>query len=244
MTYRWIARIVVIVSFGMLGLWDIITFAMGHPEDTVCAAFWDFNMVTHWLFGLIVIAVFLHSMVFPYFWKRLYPPHEYQTCARRCELGPNHMEEHKDTWNRKHWDHKYRWAGTKSWTDEKGKRRQEKIGPKRQGWKHPWLPRACSYCGSIHPDDAIKLIEEGWEVEGSTKSYKHYLNPPGDRLRYEVLVGKRSIESLTPEEQTIIKNYWSPTPPVKLYMLHLTKDHVHRLNAAVEKARAAKETPT
>jgi len=47
--------------------------------------------------------------------------------------------------------------------------------------------RDCSYCGSIHPDDFIKLIREfGFGIiEPSTKSYKLYVNVGvGRRYKY------------------------------------------------------------
>ena len=45
-------------------------------------------------------------------------------------------------------------------------------------------PRSCSYCGSIHPDDAIRLIQSGWEIEPTTKCYKWYINTPGSKLHH------------------------------------------------------------
>src|SRR5688572_10704930 len=32
-------------------------------------------------------------------------------------------------------------------------------------WLDKWRPRACSFCGSIHPDDAVKLCACGWTIE-------------------------------------------------------------------------------
>lgn len=44
--------------------------------------------------------------------------------------------------------------------------------------------RTCSYCGSIHPDDFMRvcrltLEDERYGVEGTTKSYKVYVRIPG-----------------------------------------------------------------
>lgn len=44
--------------------------------------------------------------------------------------------------------------------------------------------RTCSYCGSIHPDDLMKicrlvLTDERYAIEGTTKSYKVYVRQPG-----------------------------------------------------------------
>jgi uncharacterized Zn-finger protein len=46
--------------------------------------------------------------------------------------------------------------------------------------------RTCSYCGSIHPDDLMKicrktLADDRYAVEGTTKSYKVYVRQPGVR---------------------------------------------------------------
>ena len=35
--------------------------------------------------------------------------------------------------------------------------------------------RECSYCGSMHPEDFLKRIEEGWEVGPTDKNYKAYI---------------------------------------------------------------------
>jgi hypothetical protein len=46
--------------------------------------------------------------------------------------------------------------------------------------------RTCSYCGSIHPDDLMKICRLSLEdprygIEGTTKSYKVYVKQPGVR---------------------------------------------------------------
>lgn len=68
-------------------------------------------------------------------------------------------------------------------------------------------PRTCTYCGSIHPHDALQLLREGWSVEHTGKSYKCYLEPP------------KAMK-------------WSPTPPVKCYMDHFTEAQIDILNAS------------
>lgn len=35
--------------------------------------------------------------------------------------------------------------------------------------------RHCSWCGSLHPDDFLQRVEEGWVVGPTDKSYKLYL---------------------------------------------------------------------
>jgi hypothetical protein len=44
--------------------------------------------------------------------------------------------------------------------------------------------RTCSYCGSIHPDDLMKICrlalkDERYSIDGTTKSYKVYVRQPG-----------------------------------------------------------------
>jgi hypothetical protein len=76
-------------------------------------------------------------------------------------------------------------------------------------------PRTCSFCGGIHPEDAIRLVSENWRIEPTTKDYKRYLQPP--------LPG------------------WHPTPPVKLYVQHFSDEQVERFNAATKKTRARRD---
>jgi hypothetical protein len=60
-------------------------------------------------------------------------------------------------------------------------------GPQPDTWD--WGPdgnRTCSYCGSIHPDDLIKIChltlkDERYGVEGTDKGYKVYVKQPGVR---------------------------------------------------------------
>lgn len=40
--------------------------------------------------------------------------------------------------------------------------------------------RQCSFCGGIHPDDAIAIIKDGGSVGVTDKSYKRYLGRRGD----------------------------------------------------------------
>lgn len=45
--------------------------------------------------------------------------------------------------------------------------------------EHPGMlgagQRACSYCGSMHPDDLFQAIADGAEVEPTDKNYKAYV---------------------------------------------------------------------
>jgi len=49
--------------------------------------------------------------------------------------------------------------------------------------------RCCSFCGSFHPGDLLKLIEEkGFSVvENTTKSYKRYVNSPNGYHKFYVV---------------------------------------------------------
>lgn len=88
-------------------------------------------------------------------------------------------------------------------------------------------PRTCSYCGSVHPEDAIALMEKGWEVETSSKSYKRYMHPPGyvrQQLRLFEVPGMKEP-----------KGYREPTPPMKLYVMHMTPDQIDRFNSILAK---------
>lgn len=93
-------------------------------------------------------------------------------------------------------------------------------------------PRTCSYCGGVHPDDAIALIMRGWEVETTGKSYKRYLHPPGY---------VDAIRQFRDEQNEFKQPRWtgprSPVPPVKVYTYHFDQRQVDAFNAALDAAR-------
>lgn len=110
---------------------------------------------------------------------------------------------------------------TATWeTDRWGKRDSDR-------WPEAFQkPRSCSYCGSVHPDDVIALIEQGWEFDPSTKSYKSYWNPPGHAAHTEdVLANLDNLDKIG-EPQHV-----SPVPPVKLYHNHLSPDQLANINS-------------
>lgn len=76
-----------------------------------------------------------------------------QTCPRRMgELGP---------WSRD--------AGEDRWDI-------------REQFHHGIVARHCSFCGSLHPEDFLRLLEEGAVAEGPTdKGYKVYVHAPDGR---------------------------------------------------------------
>jgi hypothetical protein len=79
--------------------------------------------------------------------------------------------------------------------------------------------RHCSFCGSLHPDDFMRMITEGYVVVPTDKSYKAYLQEPvteerleeyrtgplrflGEELAHGRDVGKFYYQHLSPEQQT------------------------------------------
>jgi len=95
------------------------------------------------------------------------------------------------------------------------------------GFAHP---RTCSYCGGLHPEDTISLVEQGWELELSTKRYKAYLHPPG---YHASLSGLFSITTDGLKQPP--KCEPSPVPPEKMYISHFTDEQRERLAAALER---------
>lgn len=41
--------------------------------------------------------------------------------------------------------------------------------------KVTWDGRQCSYCGSLHPDDFMQWVREGYKLDVTDKDYKIYL---------------------------------------------------------------------
>lgn len=126
------------------------------------------------------------------------PGEEYGPCPRRQEGGPWNMDD-RDRWVES------RWKGEGDWRLE-------------------WFPRSCSFCGSIHPDDALHLLDTGWEVGATRKPYKVYLEPPG--------TGKASVAELAAIREKGVEglaDIWRPVPPVKLYAQHITAELAARL---------------
>lgn len=106
-------------------------------------------------------------------------------------------------------------------------------GPSNDLWFWSWgPPRTCSYCGGIHPEDALRLLGDDWEVDGTTKGYKKYLNPPGTNQKHAALI--RSLQDKNKEPFQCVPSVWSPTPPVKVYVQHFTAEHIDQWNAIVD----------
>jgi hypothetical protein len=128
-----------------------------------------------------------------------------QRCPRRDEgLGYAEKSPDVDTWQLG------RWAATQAEADAEV---AEFIARYPTGSHHGkywhWAymqPRTCSFCGGIHPDDAITLVVNGWRTDMTDKGYKRYMEPPGDE---------------------------SISPPVKLYAQHFTDSQREAFNAAL-----------
>jgi hypothetical protein len=165
-------------------------------------------------------------------YKQLEP----QFCPRRGE-APQGLIGGPDWWERG------RWAATQEESDAEVA--EFMAAHPRGGIGHVlWSyggeqPRTCSYCGGIHPDDAITLIRAGWEVDPTTKSYKRYLEPPGYAAGQQLWreYNLRNGYGKTPTGEAKPVTISSPVPPVKLYVMHFTPDHIGAFNAALEARR-------
>ena len=124
-----------------------------------------------------------------------------QSCGRRMlDFGPQLKFRNQDEWR-----DAGRWKIDFKWPEDK--------------------PRWCSFCGSIHPDDAIALLKHGWEIDRA-KSYKFYINPPGTRDRTNRILEKRRAGDRDGEGLRIPNT----GPPVKLYVQHMGPGHVEEWN--------------
>lgn len=118
--------------------------------------------------------------------------------------------------------------------------------------------RFCSFCGSLHPDDAIELIRHGGLLETTTKGYKRYVRAPnpiaGQMVRFGSTSGpvfrvrpRRWWSRLTERGSNLVKSdatwrerlrgrYCRPivgaaptTLQMKLYMVHVTPEQYTRM---------------
>lgn len=151
---------------------------------------------------------------------------EPQTCPTRLsQVGPWDRALNEDTWRDDNWPR----------TKDAGEIALQEYLAQNPGsvasnnwFRWSWMPRVCSFCGSVHPDDFFRLIREKWEIEWA-KGYKIYVHPPGytiyirrwgaagHRNRYFNAAG----DPIDPLEEV----FWQPTPPVKLYLDHFSKEH-------------------
>lgn len=161
-------------------------------------------------------------------------------CPRQADATLSDQLGHRPHWRTDHWSQRRIWS---DWfRDQKSRfldrldRLEQRTGrrllPRNRtrfygGTKWPSgepKPRTCSYCGGVHPDDAILLLARGWDVEATDKSYKRYLHPPGyraamDRMREQFTFEIPAVEF--PE---------SPVPPVKVYTYHFEQAQIDAFN--------------
>lgn len=105
--------------------------------------------------------------------------------------------------------------------------------------------RSCSFCGSLHPDDFLRLVRDGWIVGATDKSYKTYLSRPysaeeiaARRARWEDTdptvravreVGERdgkTAEQIAADIDNVAEVALSPSPGetvAKFYFQHLNE---------------------
>jgi hypothetical protein len=161
-------------------------------------------------------------------------PGEPQTCPRRAE-GPGWGVEGEDRWDTSHWKFTDAEAAAKFNQEEADRENAKARARGQQSTSHPnlryWLwpgpgpkPRSCSFCGCVHPEDAIRLVKEfKFTVKRSTKGYKVYLHPPG----YEIGVLEAHVNmqaGVDPIEALGAQRVQDVSPPLKAYSPHFTVD--------------------
>lgn len=163
------------------------------------------------------------------------------TCGRRMhEFGPWDHEENLDYWRRDRWNADDEAVRAEHARDDAARAAAGQGAVHRGPWNDRWLwgwgpARSCSFCGGVHPGDALKLLREGWEVETTGKSYKRYLHPPGWSTWCNAF--SASIKDPNREPGQGVPSIWEPTPPVKLYVQHMSDAEIAEFNAIVEARR-------
>ena len=105
-------------------------------------------------------------------------------------------------------------------------------------WKEEWgeQPKFCSYCGGINPQDALRLVFAGWELEKAIgKDYKYYMHPPGYGEFHERFC--EFIKHPALERGEAAKDwpeFDQPSIPIKLYTYHLSEEERQRINHMLE----------
>lgn len=131
---------------------------------------------------------------------------EVSLTAEHCHIAgcgrPAYISDRDGAWCRTHWDEqdKARQAEERRLTAEDGgpwpqtcPRRMGELGPwDRDAGKDTWdireqfhhgiVARHCSFCGSLHPEDFLRMLEERTAIEGpTTKGYKVYVKASDGR---------------------------------------------------------------
>lgn len=109
--------------------------------------------------------------------------------------------------------------GEKRWSAQKGRKWPEGVD----------RPRTCSHCGSVHPEDLIELVKQGWELEPTGKCYKYYFHPLGyaeEVYRMSHAITEGALDSFVSKIPSIV-------PCVKLYMQHMSPEAQEVLNDSI-----------
>lgn len=113
---------------------------------------------------------------------------------------------------------------------------------------------ACSYCGSMHPDDFFQAIEDGHMIIGTDKNYKVYVEMPNPLAGKTVEIGSESgpafdregkpnkpdlslAEKASGHYQRKIMGTASTTVQAKFYFQHLDEDGQNRFIALYNEHR-------
>lgn len=123
--------------------------------------------------------------------------------------------------------------------------------------RRPGLPRTCSFCGSVHPEDFLKLAAEGAKLTPTDKAYKVYIDVPEPSPNEQEIysssdsedspgIGYTHKDKLTPEQKAIYDrrfpdtegHVWQPAwvkfekrhavEHMKHYFQHLAMSDEHR----------------
>lgn len=112
-------------------------------------------------------------------------------------------------------------------------------------WNSRYGHKACSYCGSISPDELFAAIEAGAKLGPTDKSYKVYVDLPNPLVGQTVEIGsesgpthdregKRTRDDLTDEEiktgryERKMMGKASATVHAKFYFQHFSVDEQQR----------------
>jgi hypothetical protein len=112
-------------------------------------------------------------------------------------------------------------------------------------WHEREGSRACSYCGSAHPDELFACVETGYEVVPTDKNYKIYFDQPDARSGQRVEIGGESgpayndagkpnkpdltmAEKLSGRYDRKLYGTAAATRQNKFYFQHLSRDEMQR----------------
>ena len=99
---------------------------------------------------------------------------------------------------------------------------REAMSPGYTIWRWHWTPLACSNCGGLRPEDASRLMAEGWESETTQTHTALLLHPPGYWQCHEDMI--REIHSNGIQGWRQPQGQWAPRPPALARSEHFTPD--------------------